>query len=51
MNYATAAMMLPAWNAHNKFKMLMWFLHVEDRDDRAEDIAKTVADFHININI
>ena len=43
--------MLPALNEHHKFKTLMWMLRVEDREERANRQANTVADFHLNINI
>ena len=51
LNYAAFALMLPALNAHNKFRGLMWMLQVEDRDERANQVANTVADFHLNIDI
>ena len=53
LNYATFALMLPALHEHHKFKGLMWMLRVEeqDREERANRQANTVADFHLNINI
>ena len=51
LTYATFALMLPALHEHHKFKGLMWLLRVEDREERANRQANTVADFHLNINI
>jgi len=51
LNYAAFALMLPAYNEHKKFRTLMWLLQVEDREERANAQANTVADFHLNINI
>lgn len=51
LSYATFALMLPAFHEHHKFKGLMWLLRVEDREERANRQANTVADFHLNINI
>lgn len=51
LNYAAFAGLLAAYSSHNKFRMLLWFLRVEDHEDRANEQFKTASEFQLDFSI
>ena len=48
LSYVTFLGLLPAYTSHKRFKSLMWFLRVEDQQERANEQANSALEFTID---